>query len=478
MAFRYLGAFDRHEGAQVASNNHFDQDGLVGLFALVAPAAALARRGALVEVARAGDFALTSSRPAARVSMVLSAFADPERSPLAPLPDGYDDTTALLYDDLLGRLPELCDRPERWRDLWAEEDATLRASERALASGTVTISEVPDVDLAIVHVAEQAPGGRGAPLRRPVGLGPAPHGDQPHHRARCRSHPARQALRACIPLRELGPVQESARAAPGGPRSTGRAAQHRGGRGGRDGPLGGHTGLGSHADAQPGRRRGERPGPGGGGRRHRGPSAGGTAGLGSLPAHSLGLDGPTSSATRVSGAPTARRPTATVSAHAHPHPAAPGARPGGPGRRRRARPGRLQLLAVQLVGRGQGLVQHGQRSRRHDHDDQRGGTGRHHRHHSGGRPVARRHGRAGADGHRPRRRPALRPPECRPHRGHRARGGARRLGHRAVRAGHLLGQEGDPVLVDEPTLHLHARPGPGHPRLGPGCPRHARGRPP
>ena len=157
MAFRYLDAFDRHEGAQVASNNHFDQDGLVGLFALVAPAAALARRKELVEVARAGDFALTSSRRAAHVSMVLSAFADPERSPLAPLPDGYDDTTALLYDDLLGRLPELCDRPERWRDLWAEEDATLRASERALASGAVTISEVPGVDLAIVHVPEQAP---------------------------------------------------------------------------------------------------------------------------------------------------------------------------------------------------------------------------------------------------------------------------------------------------------------------------------
>ena len=161
MAYRYLGAFDRHGGAQVASNNHFDQDGLVGLFALVAPAAALARRRELIEVARAGDFALTSSRLAARVSMVLSAFADPERSPLAPLPDGYDDTTALLYDDLLGRLPELCDRPERWRDLWAEEDATLRASERALASGTVTINEIHDVDLAIVHVPEQAPHGGG-----------------------------------------------------------------------------------------------------------------------------------------------------------------------------------------------------------------------------------------------------------------------------------------------------------------------------
>ena len=29
MAFRYLGAFDRHDGAELVSNNHFDQDGLV-----------------------------------------------------------------------------------------------------------------------------------------------------------------------------------------------------------------------------------------------------------------------------------------------------------------------------------------------------------------------------------------------------------------------------------------------------------------
>ncbi len=54
MAFLYLDAFDRHGDAAAVSNNHFDQDGLVGLFALVAPADALPRRELLVEVARGG----------------------------------------------------------------------------------------------------------------------------------------------------------------------------------------------------------------------------------------------------------------------------------------------------------------------------------------------------------------------------------------------------------------------------------------
>jgi hypothetical protein len=157
MAFRYLAAFDRHRGADAVSNNHFDQDGLVGVFALSAPDEALARGALLVEVARAGDFAVTPSRVAARISMAVSAYADPDRSPLGALPADYDGTAALLYTELLGRLPELCDHPDRLRPLWADEDATLQASEDAIGSGAVTIEELPELDLAIVTVPELAP---------------------------------------------------------------------------------------------------------------------------------------------------------------------------------------------------------------------------------------------------------------------------------------------------------------------------------
>jgi hypothetical protein len=157
MAFLYLHAFDHHPGAAAVSNNHFDQDGLVGVFALTSPDEALARHALLVEVARAGDFAATSSRDAARVSMVLSAYADPARSPLGALPADYDETAALLYTELLGRLAELCGHPDRFRALWAEEDATLQESEGAIASGAVRIEEQPDVDLAVVTVPADAP---------------------------------------------------------------------------------------------------------------------------------------------------------------------------------------------------------------------------------------------------------------------------------------------------------------------------------
>jgi hypothetical protein len=161
MAFRYLGSFDRHEGAELVSNNHFDQDGLLGVFALCEPAEALARRDLLVEVARAGDFAVTTSRAAAYISMALAALADPARSPLPRLPDDYGERTAVLYTELLGRLPLMCDQPERWHELWREEDATLIASEAAIASGAVRIEEVPDLDLAVVTVPPAAPSSGG-----------------------------------------------------------------------------------------------------------------------------------------------------------------------------------------------------------------------------------------------------------------------------------------------------------------------------
>jgi len=157
MALRYLGTLDRHDAAAAVSNNHFDQDGLVGVFALVDPVTARSRRDLLAEVARAGDFATTSSRAAARVSMALAAYADPARTPLGPLPADDAELTATLYTELLGRLPELCDHPERFRALWAEEDETLRASIAAVASGQVGVEEVPDVDLAVVSVPAPAP---------------------------------------------------------------------------------------------------------------------------------------------------------------------------------------------------------------------------------------------------------------------------------------------------------------------------------
>jgi hypothetical protein len=153
MAFRLLDRPDLVPAeAEAVSNNHFDQDGLVSVYALVAPDDAVQRRTFLEDVAAAGDFALCRDREAARVSMVLSALANGD-----DLPANYTERTGVLYEDVLGRLPELCDHVGRHRDVWGDEDATLEASDAAFEGGRAVIEERPDVDLAVVTVAEDTP---------------------------------------------------------------------------------------------------------------------------------------------------------------------------------------------------------------------------------------------------------------------------------------------------------------------------------
>jgi hypothetical protein len=155
MALRYLdtGA-DRHEQAEVVTNNHFDQDGLAAMLALVDPVAALERRALLVDLARAGDFATYSSRRAARASMVLAALADRERSPLGPsvFAGDYPELCAALYTEALGIVVELLDHPDRYERLWKDEDDELTATEEAVRAGRIEVRELGDIDLAVVRV--------------------------------------------------------------------------------------------------------------------------------------------------------------------------------------------------------------------------------------------------------------------------------------------------------------------------------------
>jgi hypothetical protein len=153
MAFRLLARPDlMPQEAEVVSNNHFDQDGLVSVYALVAPDDAVRRRTFLEDVACAGDFALCRDRDAARVSMVLAALAGGDG-----LPADYTERTGVLYEDVLARLPELCDHVGRYRDAWGDEDATLEASDAAFEDGRAVIEERPEVELAVVTVAEDTP---------------------------------------------------------------------------------------------------------------------------------------------------------------------------------------------------------------------------------------------------------------------------------------------------------------------------------
>lgn len=142
IAFHYLERADHHVTADVVSNNHVDQDGLVSMYALVEPDDALRRREQLVDLARAGDFATFIDRDSARIAWTIAELAG----------NGTGDGAG--YPELMERLPELLDHPERYRAHWADEDGHLATTEAGIADGTITITEHPDadLDLAVVNV--------------------------------------------------------------------------------------------------------------------------------------------------------------------------------------------------------------------------------------------------------------------------------------------------------------------------------------
>ncbi|HUZ43251.1 MAG TPA: DUF6687 family protein [Acidimicrobiales bacterium] len=130
----------------VATTDHFDQDGLVGVYALTDPAAALASEDRLMAVAEAGDFARGQDRAALRACFALSALSESWPAGSAnPALDGA------LHRAGLDRLPGLLAAPEQWKADWEEEDEFLDASEAALDAGSVTIDECADLDLAVVR---------------------------------------------------------------------------------------------------------------------------------------------------------------------------------------------------------------------------------------------------------------------------------------------------------------------------------------
>ncbi|MBP6744026.1 hypothetical protein KA344_02285 [bacterium] len=160
IVYRYLNNSDSilSKPCDVVSNNHFDEDGLVSLYSLLNPQAALEEQSTLVDIASAGDFGTFKDRESARVCFVLSAWSNPDLSPLnqGVFARPYPEVTAVLYEELLVRLPNIIQKIDNLRRYWQEEDDFLDTTENAIASGLITLEEFPEVDLLVVRVQDNS----------------------------------------------------------------------------------------------------------------------------------------------------------------------------------------------------------------------------------------------------------------------------------------------------------------------------------
>lgn len=154
--FAYLDAADFHQAVPWVTNNHFDEDGLFGMYAVTEPERALKDRALLIAGSFAGDFGVVTDRDGARLCFAVETLTDPEVSPLPAEIFAEPDRVAALYTALLESLPALLrdfhDGWPRFGDLWALQDEHLATSRALLADGIVTLVEAPALDLAVVRI--------------------------------------------------------------------------------------------------------------------------------------------------------------------------------------------------------------------------------------------------------------------------------------------------------------------------------------
>jgi hypothetical protein len=155
-AFAYLDAADLHQAVPWVTNNHFDEDGLFGIYAVTEPERALADRALLIAASFAGDFGVVTDRDGARLCFAVETLTDPEVSPLPADIFAEPDRVAALYTALLESLPALLrdfhDGWPRFGDLWALQDEHFATSRALLADGIVTLVEAPALDLVVVRI--------------------------------------------------------------------------------------------------------------------------------------------------------------------------------------------------------------------------------------------------------------------------------------------------------------------------------------
>ena len=127
-------------GVSIVTNNHFDTDGLLSVWAALRPAEALGREKEMVRAARTGDFGDWTTPEAFKFDAVVTAYGDERRSPIAAEIRGRTESErlAIVYDRLLSEMPDLLATASTRKDLWAESlQSVLRSMMRLRDVGRV-----------------------------------------------------------------------------------------------------------------------------------------------------------------------------------------------------------------------------------------------------------------------------------------------------------------------------------------------------
>ena len=155
IAINYLRSPEREayrRGADAVSNNHYDVDGLMSMWAVLNPDAALEHAELLVATGECGDFDRWSGDHATKIACALYGMelgkTSPVRQALAGIRD-YLERTEFLYRHTLPLVAELMANVDSFEEYWREEFARIQADRELFVSGAASVEEIPELDLAV-----------------------------------------------------------------------------------------------------------------------------------------------------------------------------------------------------------------------------------------------------------------------------------------------------------------------------------------
>ena len=145
------------QGIDLVTNNHFDTDGVLSVWAMLNGERALPLREKLIAAAEAGDFCELSSVDGMRASIVIQGSDSPtdkSGSPLARQLAGEvitDEKRA--YELVLPHVEDVITQTRKYEPLWRESWARIETALDSFTKGESTVDEVDDMRLSIVTLA-------------------------------------------------------------------------------------------------------------------------------------------------------------------------------------------------------------------------------------------------------------------------------------------------------------------------------------
>jgi len=141
---------------QVVSNNHFDTDGALSVFAAIRPEEALPHRESALKAAATGDFAVWRGPEALAVDLTVAHLPRHPSSPLAgALPDQADDDARweASYLWLIENLGTVLSDPFRYDAAWGDRHAQITADVATVDAGRgPRVERFVNEDLAVVEL--------------------------------------------------------------------------------------------------------------------------------------------------------------------------------------------------------------------------------------------------------------------------------------------------------------------------------------